>query len=489
MRQLLKRFSKMVIGYGAVTWVGPFLSLIFTPIITRILSPSDYGIADYALALASSISTVIAFAQPQALTTHFNDQDNEAWKKRLIGSALAIAWIIGIPISVMIFGGANALAQWAFQAQSYVHLFQIIGLTAVLGVTSSILTSAAQASLRVRWGMLFSITSLITMVLGNVIFIIVLRLGATGMVLTPLIVGVTVGILAMIIMRKNIGIPSLSSVKLLFHSGLLLLPTMLSYWVLLVIDRLFLVHYVSTEAMGHYAIANRIASLMTVVLNPLTTAWMPLALSIQNEENAKQRYVSVARYLIAAALLVSLFLGLFSTEILILLTRPNYLPAAPYVGFLSYIYVASMISTILTTGAMISKQLNGISLSVVVGAVANIGLNFLLIPTYGLWGATFATIIGFALPLLILYIWLDKYDPTPYPLAKFLAVFIVQFSLLAIGMLLPPMTFPIRIAIKSGLFLILPFAFIVFSIISQSELLHASLFIKNQWRRWMTSSN
>lgn len=483
MRQLLKRFSKMVIGYGAVTWAGPFLSLIFTPIITRILTPSDYGIADYALAVASSISTIIAFAQPQALTTHFNDQNNEIWKKRLTGSALTIAWLIGIPISVMIFGGAAKLAQWTFQDQSYVHLFQIIGLTVVLGVTSSILTSSAQASLRVRWGMLFSITSLIAMVIGNVVFIIILRLGATGMVLTPMVVGVTVSVLAGITMRKNIGMPSFTSIKLLFRSGLLLLPTILSYWVLLVIDRLFLVHYVSTEAMGHYAIANRIASLMTVALNPLTSAWMPLALSIQNEDNAKQQYISVARYLIAAALLASLFLGLFATEILILLTRANYLPAAPYVGFLSYVYVCSIISTILTTGAMVSKQLKGLSISVVGGATINIGLNFLLIPNYGLWGATFATVVGFAVPLIILYVWLDKYNPTPYPLVKLLAVFIVQFSLLAISMLLPPMAFPIRIAIKSVLFLILPCSFILFSVINRSELLHASLFIKNQWKR------
>jgi O-antigen/teichoic acid export membrane protein len=481
MRQLLKRLGKMVVGYGAITWAGPFLSFIFTPIITRILNPSDYGVADYALTIASSVGTVIAFAQPQALTAHFNDRADDGWKHRLLGGALVIAWAIGLPVGIALFLGATTVSRWAFQDESHQILFQLIGLAAVFGVSNSILTAAAQASLRVRWGMLFSIASLGVTVLGNVAFIIVFRLGATGMVLTPLVTGMLVGLLAMVVMRKTISMPTGATLKLLLRSGAVLLPTMLAYWVLLVVDRLFLVRYVSTEAMGHYAIANRIASLMTIALTPLALAWTPLALSIQNEANAKERYVTIARYLIAAALAASLFLGLFATEILILLTRPSYLPAAPYVGFLTYIYVFSMIATVLTTGAMVSKQLTAISLTVVAGALVNIGLNTILIPAYGVWGATIATVIGFAVPQVLLYVWLDRRYPTPYPLARLLAVFAVQCGLLVIGMLLPPIAFPIRIAIKAGLFLMLPIAYVVFGVVSRFELRQAALFVGNQW--------
>ncbi|GIV85660.1 MAG: hypothetical protein KatS3mg052_2667 [Candidatus Roseilinea sp.] len=37
----------MVAGYGAVQWAGPLLSLIFTPIITRILTVDDHGASGY----------------------------------------------------------------------------------------------------------------------------------------------------------------------------------------------------------------------------------------------------------------------------------------------------------------------------------------------------------------------------------------------------------------------------------------------------------
>jgi hypothetical protein len=62
MRQTLQRLAKMVAGYGMVQWAGPFLSLIFTPIITRILTPEDYGVADYVSTVGAAIGTVALLA-------------------------------------------------------------------------------------------------------------------------------------------------------------------------------------------------------------------------------------------------------------------------------------------------------------------------------------------------------------------------------------------------------------------------------------------
>ena len=82
MRDLLKRMTRMVIGYGAIQWAGPFLSLIFTPIITRALTPGDYGVADYLLTIVSALSTLALVALPTALFTHFNDRPGDiGWQR------------------------------------------------------------------------------------------------------------------------------------------------------------------------------------------------------------------------------------------------------------------------------------------------------------------------------------------------------------------------------------------------------------------------
>jgi O-antigen/teichoic acid export membrane protein len=109
-------------------------------------------------------------------------------------------------------------------------------------------------------------------------------------------------------------------------------------------------------------------------------------------------------------------------------------------------------------------------------------LNFLLIPTWGLWGATIATIIGYAVQPLLLYPLAQKRYAIPYPLPKLLAAIGIQLGVMVIGALLPPMYFPIRVALKLLLFAILPVSFIVLGLISRFELEQGFLFVRHRWR-------
>ncbi len=483
MRETLKRLSKIIIGYGAIQWAGPFISLILTPIITRILLPSDYGIADYLLTVVSALSTFALLALPQAITTHFNDRPEDfAWQRTVTGSALAIAATSGTTVGLILFLGAPILTARTAILADYTGLVRLIGLSFGFGIMSSALTASAQAGLRVRWGMTFSLINISFTVLGNLLFIVILRLGVTGMVLTPVVTGLAVWVTNMILMRKVIGRPTLMMIRQLLRSGLLLLPTMLSGWILQVSDRLILGEFVSATALGHYTIADRMADLVYVAMAPIYAAWTPLALASQHQDEGMARYVTISRYLIAAVLVMGLGIGLFATEILLILTRSAYLPAAPYVGFLGYMHVFSGFGTMLSTGAIMGKQLASVSVTVLLGALTNIGLNLLLIPTYGIWGATAATMIGYGVPQIVLYWWLQRRYPIPYPMGKFIAALVIQFSLQMLGLWVPAISFPIRLAMKIGIFTILPFSFIVLGMVTRFELLQAYLFARNQLR-------
>jgi O-antigen/teichoic acid export membrane protein len=328
--------------------------------------------------------------------------------------------------------------------------------------------------------MLFSITIVGTTVVGNVVFIIALRLGAMGLVAVPAATGIVVSLVALVVMRNMIGRASLSIMKTIGSSGLALLPGVLSSWVLMVADRLFLVQYVSTEALGYYAIANKITGLLYVALSPLYAAWTSLALSLQHAADVKLRYAAMARYLSAIALSAALALGLFATEILLILTRPAYLPAAPYVGFLTYVQVFSGFGTVVYISALATKQLKAISWTVGVGAIVNIALNFALVPPYGVWGATIATVIGYAIPQVLLYQLLQKRYPIPYPTGRLLGALFIQGSLLVVGALLPSMAFSIRIVLKLSILGLFLLALILLGVITPSELQQAKLFLRHK---------
>jgi O-antigen/teichoic acid export membrane protein len=286
----------------------------------------------------------------------------------------------------------------------------------------------------------------------------------------------------MLLVRPLIGRPNSQVMRLLLASGLILLPTMGAQWMLQLSDRLFLGRLVSPTELGYYAIANKMAAMVNVAMAPIYSAWMPLALAMQHKPGSFDRYVSISRYLIAAVLAASLAIGLFATEMLIVLTRPEYYPAAPYVGFLTYMYVFGGFGAILTTGAMMGKQLGSISGAVVAGALINLALNAVLIPRYGIAGATAATVVGYAVPQVVLYVLLQKRYPIAYPVGRILAVLGVQCCLMVAGLFVPTVYWPMRVALKLLLFSVLPVAYLVFGLIRPSELLQAGALASAQVR-------
>jgi len=269
----------------------------------------------------------------------------------------------------------------------------------------------------------------------------------------------------------------------LLVTGALLLPAAVSGWVLQVADRLFLAQYVSAQEMGYYAIANKIATLAYVMIAPLFTAYTPLALSMQHNPDARQSYATLARYLIAVTLCSGLALGLFANELLQILTRTVYLPAAKYVGFLTYMHTFGAIGMILYVGGMAGKQFKGIMWTALAGAAVNLALNALLIPSYGVWGATAATVVGYAVAPVLLYFWLQRRYPIPYPVAKITGAIAVQFALLVVGLAIPPLPFFIGIGVKTIVWLLLPLSFILLKMITPAERHQIRLLVQGQWNR------
>ncbi len=478
MRQILKRLTKMIAGYGTIQWAGPFLSFFFTPIITRLLTPEDYGIADYITTVSTAIATLALFALPQAVAAHFNDQQDTTWQSQLAGSAFTITAVTGVIVGAAIYLAAPLLAESAPITHGYAYLFRLIGVTLVFGLCGAALSSVAQAALQVRWGMLLSVTAILFTVFGNVFYIVILRLGVTGMLLTPVTLSLATFTVGLLLSRRMIGAPSRKMVKLLLKTAAALAPAALAAWGLLVADRLILAQYVSAEALGHYAIANKIASLLYVLIAPIFTAYTALALSMQHEPLAKERYANLSRYLIAVVLFAGLGLGLYAPEILTIFTRAPYLPAAPYVGLLAYMHIFGAINAILYTGGLAGKQFGVITWTAIVGVAVNLAINFALVPSWGLWGATFATFISYAVSPVLLYFWLRRRYSVPYPLVRITGAVAIQIGLLVLGQSMPALPFLAGAGLKLVILLLLSVSFILLRMITPYEIEQTLLFIR-----------
>lgn len=483
MRVLLKRLVKMIIGYGAVQWAGPFISLLFTKIITQIAVPADYGSAGLVLAFITGIGAFAAYTVPQAMVAHYNDVDDVNWKRQIASGALLSGALYGILVALFLLVFAPTLAPLVTRDAGDAYYFRVGAPVVLLMICTMVITQAAQAAMRVRWGMVFSLTTILVTVLSNVFVIVVLRLPTIGLIVNSALSNLAVCVVGAIMARSLFGKPTRSATVMLLRSALWLLPTAISWWVLNSSDRLFLAQVVDKDSIGQYEIAVKIASLLGVLMAPLYSAMTPLALSLQRDPLVKERYVAMARYLVGVALLAALGLGLFATEILIVLTRPAYLPAAPYVGVMTYVHVVTALGTMLTVNQMANKRLMQLGVVTIAGALINLLLNALLIPTFGVWGAAIATVIGMAVPVGLNYWESRRRRALPYPMRMFMLAIALHLLVLWLGLQVPAVYFPFRIGIKLVLLGAYAVAMAWIGMLTRTELQQGYSVMQSQLRR------
>jgi O-antigen/teichoic acid export membrane protein len=152
---------------------------------------------------------------------------------------------------------------------------------------------------------------------------------------------------------------------------------------------------------------------ITFVMIAFRTAWPAFAYSIEDDCEAKRTYAYVLTYLLAFASWVALARGARAAGWSPLLTPPQDQRAEKGVALLAFAGAVYAGYTVLAIGSGRARktQLNWVVTGA--GAVANVGLNFWLIPRWGMVGAAISTLAAY----VILFVGMTWYAQSVYPVA------------------------------------------------------------------------
>jgi len=176
-------------------------------------------------------------------------------------------------------------------------------------------------------------------------------------------------------------------------------PMNIAFWLFSNADRIMLARLASMEEVGLYAIAAAMAAVLMLLQNAVGQSWLPHAIKVyeDNIDYAAQVFRRTMIFLLAASgLIITAFVAL-AQEILFILVPPAYYGsfwAIPLlaVGFL--FFTSAHVSVVVI---MVKNKTIYIMLACWLVAAANIGLNTLLIPHFGIVGAGAATGISYIL--------------------------------------------------------------------------------------------
>jgi O-antigen/teichoic acid export membrane protein len=185
-----------------------------------------------------------------------------------------------------------------------------------------------------------------------------------------------------------------------------LLPAGLSVWILDRSDRLVIGHFMGPESVGVYSANYALAGLLMVFQTPLQVTLLPKVSSLWNAERATAvRYVSLSNKLfLTFAIPFVVGAPMVARPLLARLGNEEISAGG---GTLTFLIAAGVlmwgVSVMLTQIFYGARRTLPVGVVTVAAALLNLLLNFLLVPTWGVAGAAFATLVSYAASCAALY--------------------------------------------------------------------------------------
>jgi O-antigen/teichoic acid export membrane protein len=215
--------------------------------------------------------------------------------------------------------------------------------------------------------------------------------------------------------------------------GMPLVPSGLALWAINFIDRLFLNTISGAGETGLYSIGVRISSVIVFLFTAFRTAWPAFAYSIEDDRAARRTYGFVLTYLLFICLWVTVGLGLLAPWIVHVLTTPRFYAGSRVVPILCFASTAYAAYTVMAVGIGRVRRTRFNWIITGTAAALNIGLNFALIPPFGMMGAAISTVAAYTLMFLLMTWNSQHWYPVPYQWRRVTTLVAAAVGLTVVG--------------------------------------------------------
>lgn len=179
-----------------------------------------------------------------------------------------------------------------------------------------------------------------------------------------------------------------------------LLPYSLSGVILAQFDRVMVNNYNGSSDAGLYSFAYNIGMLLTIVLSSLHLAWAPDYFKHMDDKNHAQLDSDIQKF-IRIIMASALFLILFGKEIGMILAKSNYHTSLVIVPIIVIGYIFYSFFTFYAWNLQYAKKNIYLSFAVLLAGIINIVLNIIFIPKYGYMAAAYTTTVSYIIMALI----------------------------------------------------------------------------------------
>lgn len=373
------------------------LALVSVPIFARVLAPAELGLLDLAALIAAVIGIAAALGVEQGVAyfEHRNEL-HDVWEAAtalvvvVAGLAVVLAVVFQEPAAALLTGNS---------ANSGI----VVAAVAYGGVIG--LTSLALIAIRLRAKpRTYAVISFLTVTLEMVV-----ALFAAAVLAAPvavIIMGWAIGALVVIVPSSLRYVPRqrsprLTTVRRLIAFGAPLAPAAMAWLVGDAVIRSVLAHEADLSALGQYAIAQRLASVIALVVGGFAVAWYPHIYRVRQVVPQARRILPAV---IGVCTLLAVAISAISPELLDLIAGPPYAAAYRAVPLLCAGMICLSGFVVLSGVSNASGRTQPVALAALGGLATQTVFAFILVPPIGLIGAAASSLAGYAVAVGVLVV-------------------------------------------------------------------------------------
>ena len=415
--------------YGLGTVLSRFIGIILLPVLTRMLSQSEYGLLDLLMTISALTFVICELQIISGVSRAYYDSKKVNALQILIGTSLCLyvlASSMAIVVGAVIY---NIIKFEVIGHVTWVHVLPVLMLIfpmAIFGLGQLILRFESRA----RTFIFFTSIELATTVFFSLISVVIFDLGVPGVLFSQLFSKIIWSMLIVIHLKNSFTLKFDGGfAKGILSYGIPLMPAVLTKWGQGNAGKFILLISLSLSDIAIYGVAIRIAANVAMLDSAFRMAWDPMATRLFGEDNSESVFSDVFSFYLASMSFYCLVVAAFGAPISQLVAGQEYRSAGALIGFISFGLLWNGSANFLASGNGWERKTywNGIGFSL--GVIVNLSVLFFTAPKFGLITAGYTYLGGTLTAVIIVFYTAQINHKIPYRISEIITAILISISM------------------------------------------------------------
>jgi O-antigen/teichoic acid export membrane protein len=412
-------FLSQIVIYGMGLAINYGIGFILLPVYSRLMPEADYGRLEVLNQTMEIVSLLFLTQYGITYIRFYRDQAGEQYRRLVTSTCIYVVFLVAGLMTTVMCATSVSVSQALFQSPAYSNYVILAAMRYLMQMAFVVPFLYFQATEQPTKYIVISSASFATTLTLNIVLLYTMA-DKVAAVLWAGILGAGVFVLAVggpVFWRSarklDLGI-SWQIVKFSWSF------TFLGFMGFIINsgDRLILNRYFGAAEVGVYAAGYKIAQVLsTFVFSPTIRAWTAKMVDVLRQPEGVRFLARLTTYVLLLYSVLGLIVSVYSREIVSVMMDRRYFACYTIIPIVILAYAGSGLQIFMDSALYYTKK-TYLKMWHSLSAAFCLALYFLLIPSYAMRGAAWATLATYAFLVALTWYLSNRVLPTPYEFGK-----------------------------------------------------------------------